>query len=67
MADGSRAVALFNPDATRESEIKLDPEWLGKEGSFNILDAWRQRKVEHLKAGDSVRLSPNGVALFIVR
>jgi len=29
LADGSRAVALFNRDAKAEAKIRLDLEWLG--------------------------------------
>jgi len=67
LADGSRAVALFNRNATSEAEIKLDAAWLGSPAPAVILDAWRQRNVPGLKAGDTVRLSPNGVALFVIK
>lgn len=67
LAGGARALALFNLNATRESEIKLDPEWLGKETPGTLLDGWRHQTVPHLKSGDAVRLSPNGVALFIIK
>lgn len=66
MANGARAVALFNTNATQPLEITLNAEWLGKETPAGMLDAWRQKKVD-LKAGDVVNLSPNGVALFIVK
>jgi hypothetical protein len=66
LADGSRAVALFNLNATDDLEIELDADWLGAPAPGMVLDAWRQRVVKNLKSGDTVRLSPNGVALFIV-
>jgi alpha-galactosidase len=66
LAGGARALALFNLNATREAEIKLDPEWLGPHAADTILDGWRHRPLPHLQGGDAVRLSPNGVALFIV-
>lgn len=67
LADGSRAVALFNLNADNDVDIKLDADWLGAEAPGVVFDAWRQRAVTHLKSGDTVRLSPNGIALFIVK
>lgn len=66
LAGGARTVALFNTDAAREAEIRLEPAWLGEPAPAAVFDAWRQRPVGNLKGGDTVRLSPNGVALFIV-
>jgi alpha-galactosidase len=67
LAGGARALALFNLNATREAEIKLDPQWLGAQAPGKILDGWRQRIVTNLMSGDTVRLSPNGVALFMIQ
>ncbi|MBT8044108.1 MAG: alpha-galactosidase [Verrucomicrobiae bacterium] len=65
MVDGSRAVALFNRD-DKEARIALKTDWLGSNQTGKVLDVWRQKKVDNLKAGDEVLLSPHGVALFIV-
>ena len=67
LADGSRAVALFNRNPTNEMDVKLESAWLGGNSPSRITDAWRQKAVPKLKAGDTVRLSPNGVALLIVK
>lgn len=67
LADGSRAVALFNLNATDEAEITLDKAWLGTSTPGAVLDAWRQRSAGRLQSGDSVRVSPHGVALLVVK
>jgi len=60
-------VALFNLDADQSREIRIAPEWLGQESPGRLLDAWRRRVVHNLHGGDAVRLSPHGVALFVLR
>ncbi len=67
LADGSRALALFNRNAAEEREIKLDAGLLGAEAPRHVLDVWRQKEVKDLRSGDTVLLSPNGVALFIIK
>ncbi len=64
LSDGSKAVALFNHDAQNEAEMVIDPVWWGE--PVAVLDAWRQRKLDPLKSGQRVKLSPNGVAMFII-
>ena len=67
LVDGMCAVAVFNTDASNETEIKVGPDLLGDSAARTVYDVWRQRDVGSLKDGDTVRLSPNGVACFIVR
>lgn len=66
LADGSRVVALFNRDEAKDAKVVLKADWLGTEKPSEVLDAWRQKSVKELKAGDEVILSPHGVALFII-
>lgn len=66
MADGARAVAVFNPDPVKEARITLGPDLLGDSAARTVYDAWRQRAAGDLEGGGTVRLSPNGVALLIV-
>ncbi len=67
LVDGGRAVAVFNTNAAKDAEIKFGADWFGATASRTVFDVWRQRAVSNLKEGDSVHLSPNGVALFIVK
>ncbi len=67
LADGSRVLALFNRNAAGELALKLDANLLGAESPRHVLDAWRQKEAKNLKSGDTILLSPNGVALFIIK
>ncbi|MCX5685114.1 MAG: putative Ig domain-containing protein, partial [Planctomycetota bacterium] len=55
LADGSRAVALLNRNATSEAEITLGTDWWGASGSVTVFDVWRQRTLKNLQSGDMVR------------
>ncbi len=64
LADGGRVLALFNRDAKEECELQFDAKWLGDADSSDVLDVWRQKRINSIKPGDRVLLSPNGIALF---
>ncbi len=65
--DGSKVLAVFNRDAKHESVIAVNWEEIGGCCEMEVFDAWRQKALGPFKGGFSVKLSPNGVALFIVR
>jgi alpha-galactosidase len=64
LADGSKALAVFNRDAKQESVIDVSWDGIGVPDAQQVFDAWRQRDMGVYKRGISVRLSPNGVGLF---
>ena len=59
LADGSRALALFNRDGSREAVIQLNWSEIGAEGPLEVFDIWRQAGVGTFREGISVRLSPS--------
>ena len=67
LAGGSRAVAVFNRDASNGKEVELGADVLGSAASRRVYDAWRQCEAGRATGSFRVRLSPNGVGLFIVR
>ena len=66
LADGSKAVAVFNRDKADEATIRVDWELAGLCCDQNVYDVWRQKDLGVHKGGIDVQLSPNGVALFKV-
>jgi alpha-galactosidase len=67
LADGSKALAVFNRDAQNEATITVNWEEIGGCCEPEVFDVWRQKSLGHWKGGISVQLSPNGVGLFIIK
>lgn len=67
LVDGSRAVAVFNRNDKDSAVIDIDWETFGECCTRTVYDVWRQKEVGTFDGGLSVKLSPNGVGLFIVR
>lgn len=67
LADQSRAVAVFNRDAAAEADVEVRWDEIGACCTATVYDVWRQKGLGPMKGGITVRLSPNGVALFVVR
>ncbi len=67
LADGSRAVAVFNTNDTDEAVIHIDWDEFGKCCEQTVYDVWRGKDLGVQKVGMSVKLSPNGVGFFIVK
>jgi hypothetical protein len=67
LADGSKALAVFNRDPQNEATITVNRQDLAAAGEAAVFDVWRQKSVGQLKDAISARLSPNGVALFLVK
>lgn len=67
LADGARAVAIFNTNPKEEALVHLDWDELGHCCEQEVYDVWRGKDLGMQKVGMTVRLSPNGVAYFIVR
>jgi len=67
LADGSRAVAVFNTNKEKEADIELKWEAFGKCCTQSVYDVWRNKNLGTYKGGMSVTLSPNGVAYFIIK
>ena len=58
LADGSKAVGLFNL-ANKDQNITVTAKQLGLKG--NIRDLWRQKDIEILKDSFTAKVSPHGV------
>lgn len=67
LADGSKVLAVFNRDGQNEATIRVNWEEIGAGGEPEVFDVWRQTALGSYKNGISVRLSPNGVALFNIK
>ena len=67
LADGSKAMAVFNRDAQNEAAITVNWEDIGGGSEPEVFDVWRQKSLGHCKGGITVQLSPNGVGLFIIK
>jgi alpha-galactosidase len=66
-ADGSRVLAVFNRDASNEAVIAVDWKEIGGPANPEVSDAWRQKALGRIRSGIAVKLSPNGVGLFVIR
>lgn len=66
LADGSRALAIFNRQATAEAVLTVNWPEIGLAGSPKVVDVWRQKNLGPMGSGISVQLSPHGVGLFLV-
>jgi alpha-galactosidase len=66
LAGGSKALAVFNRDAQNEATISVKWQEIGGGSEAKVFDVWRQKSLGKHKDGISVRLSPNGVGLFLI-
>ena len=66
LADGSKVVALFNRDETKEAVVEMDWDMVGLSSKQNVYDVWRQKDIGVYDSGIAVKLSPNGIGLFKV-
>lgn len=66
LANGSKVLAVFNRDTKNEKLISVEWQELGMDGKQTVYDAWRQKDLGRMKEEISVRLSPEGVGLFII-
>ena len=69
LADDLKVVAVFNTSDINEEEIEVEWGAIGvdKNKRLNIYDVWRQKEIGVAKENFSVKLSPNGVGLFILK
>lgn len=67
LADGSKALAIFNTNAVNEKVIDINLTTIGLNGSKEFYDVWRQKYLTANAERISIRLSPNGVGLFIIK
>ena len=63
LADGGKAVALFNL-SDEEEDISISAEKLGMKGK--VRDLWRQKDIGKLKSVFTVKVSPHGTGFFKV-
>ncbi len=66
LADGSHVLALFNRNNKEDMTIVVNWDELGEKKKLKVYDVWRHERIGTLKDGISVKLSPDGVGLFIV-
>ena len=66
LADGSLALAVFNRNGQKTGVIPVDWRELGVSRSQKVFDVWRQKKLGTIEDGIRVKLSPNGVGLFVL-
>ena len=66
LADGSKVLAIFNRDPQNESLIKVTWSELSEKGRLKVYDVWRQKELGSCRDEMLVKLSPDGVGLFIV-
>ncbi len=64
LADGFKALGVFNRDAEAEVVVEIDGAALTGKRRWAVRDVWRQRDLGLCENGLAVRLSPNGVGLF---
>lgn len=67
MADGSKVLALFNRNAQNGSVIKVSWSEVSEKGKLKVYDVWRQKELGRVKDEMFVKLSPDGVGLFIIK
>ncbi len=66
LANGSLALAVFNRNGQKNMVIPVDWHDLGVGGSQKVFDVWRQKDLGVMENGIRVKLSPNGVGLFVL-
>jgi len=64
LADGSKVLAVFNRDGGKSAEIEVGWDEFGECCEQRLYDVWRQKDIGTYDGGISVKLSPNGVAVF---
>ncbi|NQU41727.1 alpha-galactosidase [bacterium] len=67
LANGSRALGVFNRNSEQERVVEVGWDEIGESGEKKVYDVWRQKDLGTRAGGISVRLSPNGVGLFVVQ
>lgn len=67
LADGSKAVAVFNRDSEKDATIELTWKEVGGRSELSVYDVWRQKTIGVMKDGMKVKLSADGVGYFILR
>ena len=67
LADGSKVLALFNRNAQKESVIKVPWSEVSEKRNLKVYDVWRQKELGLFKDEILVKLSPDGVGLFILK
>ena len=67
LADGSKALAVFNRDAGKEAVVTVGWNEIGESGTRDVYDVWRQKAAGAMEDGITVRLSPSGVGFFVIR
>lgn len=67
MADGSKALAIFNTNMKNEKVISVELSSLGFDNPVDVFDVWREKEAGTVKSSFSAKLSPNGVGLFILK
>lgn len=67
LADGSKAVAIFNQDPEKEANINVLWSDMGECCEKEVYDAWRGKDLGTYKGGITTTLSPYGVVLYIVK
>ncbi len=66
LANGTKVLALFNRNASEEITINANWAELDLQGRQKVFDVWRQKVAGSKRDEISVKLSPNGVGLFIL-
>lgn len=64
LADGSKALAVFNRDPEKEAVVEVKWEEIGGRSRKKVYDVWRQKDLGVYKKDFAVRLSPDGVGFF---
>lgn len=67
LADGSKALALFNTSKHNEKVITVDFTSLDFKKNVGVYDVWRQNELGTFKSSFSAIISPEGVGLFIIK
>jgi len=66
LADGSKAVGLFNR-GRKASEVKVSWTELGLTGKHSVRDLWRQRDIGDSSDGYAAEVARHGVVLIRVK
>ncbi len=66
LAGHAMVLAVFNRNSAQERSIEVGWDEIGTCCNHALYDVWRQKEMGEYKGGISVKLSPNGVGLFIL-